>query len=482
MNKLPPLTPFLVSTFFVLVNHRELQPFVKWEELLGVWTLALAITYAGFRLVCCFVKDIRKAGLLTVLLVLFFCFYGDFDHSLKRLVNGCGWPALAHAHFLAPVLLTLFGVAAAAVLRTRWPLLRLKAVLRVFLAGMILATVLLLHLFPTQFVSRRDRPREVDEHGPFTQINQRPDIYYIVLDCYTSTENLKKFWGYDNSSFTAFLESNGFFVVPDAQANYDMTPRCMASALNMAHLQRPAAGLSEWGRVNRMCEIIDLASAPQKLRENGYEIVNLSLFDVAGQPQFYNNAPIDYLSLLDLMRLKSLFGYAESWWKRQHMADLHLKIFQRLAEAAAVPHPARPRFIYAHILAPHYPYVFHAGGKRSGLVSNTGTPQEYLEQLKYVNHLTTNAIATIRARSKSPPIIVLQGDHGFRALPAPNQHESARKILNAYHLPGGSRDWVYGGITPVNTFRVIFNRYFGAHYPLVPDEFHHRNDTLPLSP
>ena len=42
-------------------------------------------------------------------------------------------------------------------------------------------------------------------------------------------------------------------------------------------------------------------------------------------------------------------------------------------------------------------------------------------------------------------------------------------ILNAYHLPQGGSDLLYDFITPVNTFRLIFNYYFGADYDLLSD-------------
>jgi hypothetical protein len=40
--------------------------------------------------------------------------------------------------------------------------------------------------------------------------------------------------------------------------------------------------------------------------------------------------------------------------------------------------------------------------------------------------------------------------------------------LNAYYLPKGYKD-LYDSITPVNSFRIILNEYFGASYPLLPD-------------
>lgn len=42
-------------------------------------------------------------------------------------------------------------------------------------------------------------------------------------------------------------------------------------------------------------------------------------------------------------------------------------------------------------------------------------------------------------------------------------------ILNAYHLPDGGDAALYDSITPVNTFRVIFNHYFGTNLALLED-------------
>ncbi|MCJ7608209.1 hypothetical protein MUP00_00870, partial [Candidatus Bathyarchaeota archaeon] len=45
-------------------------------------------------------------------------------------------------------------------------------------------------------------------------------------------------------------------------------------------------------------------------------------------------------------------------------------------------------------------------------------------------------------------------------------------ILNAYYLPADSRSKLYPSITPVNTFRLIFDSCFGTHYGLLPDRVH----------
>jgi hypothetical protein len=44
-------------------------------------------------------------------------------------------------------------------------------------------------------------------------------------------------------------------------------------------------------------------------------------------------------------------------------------------------------------------------------------------------------------------------------------------ILNAYYLPGMRHDRLYPSITPVNSFRLIFDLYFHAGLRLLPDEY-----------
>jgi hypothetical protein len=50
--------------------------------------------------------------------------------------------------------------------------------------------------------------------------------------------------------------------------------------------------------------------------------------------------------------------------------------------------------------------------------------------------------------------------------------ETRLGILNAYYLPGVSHESLYPGISPVNSFRVVFNQYFGAGLPLLEDRSH----------
>jgi hypothetical protein len=96
----------------------------------------------------------------------------------------------------------------------------------------------------------------------------------------------------------------------------------------------------------------------------------------------------------------------------------------------------------------------------------------YVGQVSYINSQIIPIIDSILAQSEVKPIILLQGDHGFDL---PNRME----ILNAYLVPDVVRAQLYQGISPVNSFRLLFDAYFGAKYVLLPDKSFYSNYATP---
>jgi len=70
-------------------------------------------------------------------------------------------------------------------------------------------------------------------------------------------------------------------------------------------------------------------------------------------------------------------------------------------------------------------------------------------------------------------IIIIQGDTGAQISMQPDNEDFQRKrlsILLAYHIPNDTKNLLYENITPVNTYRIIFNNYFNADFELLDDK------------
>jgi hypothetical protein len=140
------------------------------------------------------------------------------------------------------------------------------------------------------------------------------------------------------------------------------------------------------------------------------------------------------------------------------------------------------------MVIPHVPFVFDADGNPVQPMGSadgyayTGGLEHYLQgyrgQAQYASKLAEEAIDDILRNSPTPPVIILQGDHGPGAyLDAGSADNTCLRerfgILNALYLPGQDAgrlaQSVPQDLTPVNTFRVVFNLYFGADLPMLPN-------------
>jgi len=318
-----------------------------------------------------------------------------------------------------------------------------------------------------------------------------PDIYYIILDGYGSSAILREFYSYDNSEFESYLANKNFFVTLKSTSNYQSTQLSIPSSLNMKYINDSNNILTE--------DILNNNSVAQFLKRKGYKFITLNSNKVLVSRNIFADLDIDcsfrpFLTLL--FKTTILFCLEEKF------DDLHrnaiLDFFIKLPEITKVP---GPKFIYAHLLCPHPPYLFGLNGEhvdiamRKKIISNdAGLPIDnknlYVDQLRYVNKRIRSVIEKILALSERDPIIILQGDHRPRLyliadtanglLPRLDCLRSRFGIFNAYYLPGGNSG-LYSSITPVNSFRLILNRYFQAGLPMLTDKNYYSTDPDPYS-
>jgi hypothetical protein len=304
-----------------------------------------------------------------------------------------------------------------------------------------------------------------------------PPIYYIILDSYTGGNELKDILHYDNSTFINYLQNKGFYVVSDSHSNYAWTALSMCATFNMQYLPfdkssgNQGEGLRikadipyDWSVINN--QLVKF------LKNIGYDFVDISKYSSLGF--YYRNmyANTFNINLLNMMIFSHsiAYNYLTPKLKQQDIFDQ----FQKLSAAINLN---KPTFTYAHFLIPHDAYVFDQNGHPpsfSSVVSmSTYEKRLYLDQLIFTNTMVEKVVDTILTKSQKQPIIIIQGDHGAMPHLVRDRNEGRRLrmgILNAYYFPQGGSKVLYNSITPVNSFRLMLNYYFGQTLPLLKDE------------
>ncbi len=332
----------------------------------------------------------------------------------------------------------------------------------------------------------------------------KPDIYYIVLDGYLRSDLLEVLYGYDNAEFETYLKANGFIVPPDVHSNYSRTAVSIPSTLNMDYVDAFSPGLENSRFWWLMQPYIDHSRVRAILESQGYETIALgtdwSLTDNQTTDVYLHPYPIMLTDFERYFLEDTAMGYLQPAIKGIASVptfDTHRTILvDSFAALKEIPKTSGPKFIFGHILAPHPPFVFDENGKPVDPPGsfNTddadtfhGSKQDYqngyLGQVKFLNAQMKVVLDAILRQSKTPPVIIIQADHGSGLLTdfssAENTCVKERfSPFAAYYLPGLEPDVIPANITPVNLFRTIFNEYFDAKMPILENKQYYYKDKI----
>lgn len=450
-------------------------------------------------------KDWTRAAIYSSILILLFISYGQVYAALNPVMLFGDY--IGRHRYLIPIWLIAGTLAF-------WGASRLRQNIRIVSNAANIISIALI-LFPVYKLANnyvmtlRNESANAASVSKISQFGQtaqviKPDVYYIILDMYGRDDILKDRFGYDNSEFLTQLEDLGFVVARCSVSNYNMTELSLASSFNMNYLDALGSQYTAGSKDRSGLPSLIYHSAVRGIFEKmGYRFINFESgftfteirdaneFLIPSYHQLNNGIAGVQINAFESLLLKTtafvIVSDAQAKWlnpindaldmRRVHVVR-ELFLLDKLPKLAV---EKSPKFVYAHILIPHPPFVFTKEGVDLNLPTSYGPDGSgpsakdysvgYRHQLDYIDSRLIPILKEIIQNSATPPIIIVQGDHGV--------DPKRSFILNAYYLPGQQNSVLWQNISPVNTFRVILNTYFHGKLEILPDINYASKDKAP---
>ncbi len=493
MLKRLPFHPFLLAIFPVLTllghNITEVSLDVSARPIIVVLAGTLFL-FVALRLA---LRNWLQAGLVLSLFLMLFFTYGQVYNLLKA--NPLTAAHLARHRYLLVVYAGLFMLGLVAIFRNHkgYP----NATLTLNLVSTLLLVLPVYQIVRYSIVAPAGQTFAA-KWSPSVKLaassdpSNRPDVYYIILDGYSRADVIQKYLNYDNTPFINQLRDLGFVIPPCSRSNYNATHTSITSSLNMEQIPTIFRWAEEQGMSPENVWGFLIHSQVRKQFESlGYKIV---AFDSGFEWTRIKDADlylsrtttpmgIQWMTPFEKMLVDSTMASVYTDWQTQTYQNKFTEANNpnsyfinqerfKLTELPKISQISDPTFTFAHILIPHVPFVFspqgiltdpgYYSGNMQNPINKKYFNEGYIDEIEFINEQIIPILKTILKNSATPPIIVIQGDHGHLGNTFP--------ILNAYYLPGDGSQKIYPTITPVNTFRLIFDTYFGGSYGLLPDE------------
>jgi hypothetical protein len=486
-----PIHPFLIGVYpiFVLyyLNIKEVAPAAIQQAV--ITSLVIIAIVAVFYLLI--LRSWTKAALPVSFTLLLIFTYGHIFNLIDGL-NFAGILIGRHRNVIPIwIIIYIVGLYFLARIKTSNSLTKSLNTFSIFIMALVLIEIAVFFL-QTTAVQREQKVSLPEIQSLSTSAVER-DVYYILIDAYSRQDVLRDQFDIDSSEFLNELKGMGFYIPNCAQSNYDTTYPSVTSSLNMNYVDTLGITHTEANRTIYK-PYIQNSLVRKSFEELGYQTIT---FKNSHPPIDINDSSyyFDYfkdrsaLDQNDSLNFQHLFlsttifhpvlAYLEgkneavsisSFWSKwiptaDSIDSREYRHYQQnvfaLETLASIPDLPRRNFIYAHLFVTHQPFVFYPDGSFHPSLVQDG--KAYRDQVLFANKRIPEIVKSILQKSDPKPIIIIQSDHGFVT------GVDRVKILNAYYLPDSNNEGLYETITPVNTFRLIFNIYFGGEYEMLPD-------------
>lgn len=347
----------------------------------------------------------------------------------------------------------------------------LDKVLLFITIGVVFSTVLT--FFNNIDKVRPNENNEAVENGTdnsISQTNKRqdlPNIYFLILDEYSSFNQIKKWYDYDNKVFYDFLKEHNFNIIMNSQ-NESMNTLTMSITTNYINLNYVVQNDN------------DFFGAQQK-RSNPYLF---RLLDEYGYKiEYYGGPPIKWKNevevktqsttvsgekFIDIIYKNNIFYPFVKQNKMTYATD-ELNNWNRFINTN---NGLNNNFVFFHSNGAHIPYVFDENGNSVSFSKS----RDLKDKLLYVNqyiYITRLSMEFVEKKIKEDPecIIIIMSDHSMRNLEDSSSKriipaKDFQQVFNAVYFQGKHLD-LSDNLSGVNTLRFVLDAILNTNMGVV---------------
>lgn len=306
-------------------------------------------------------------------------------------------------------------------------------------------------------------------------LKKKPNIYFLLLDTYSSPHIYKDKINYDNQEFLKFLKDEGFIVSENAFSNYPNTALSLSGTFSMNYLE------------NSDIKHDDILS-PDKavmsvLKNNAYKFVLIpSSFDFIGGRNAADITirPKNTSFLFSFSNINFLFSTYFVLLKQfmHSVSYIGPEEIQQLYDL----NPSGSKFVFIHYMQLHELAYDKSCKTTMNSVRVHPSMSLFHSNLACMNITAMDSIKTILENDPNS-IIIVQGDHGRppHGWPKGTSPKDLTKqfidrfsILSAIYIPGLDKndpiaEYLSESPSPVNNFRIIFSLLANKPVTLLKD-------------
>jgi hypothetical protein len=471
IDKLILWHPLLFSIVFVIMPFTQYAGLIPPAQIVAPFIVICAFASLSYFIIKRIVKKVGVAVALLSPLMIIYCNYGILYEYILSLTSGTKLkgPMLALATLVILIVLIVYVI----------KVLRLYggAIKKVNKAFCVISGALIISnafSITMQSIATAKINGSSGTLGISIQkhIGPLPDIYFVILDDYAAPSQMKRYFHYDMSPFVKYLRQKGF-IVTEMNTESLATAAILAGRINREAKKRRDGVLSSGNLSNSLLESMNILNTQDEeqmirlrnskvivyLKSIGYQFIHMGSWFAQTRYNQLADQNIncfgfqfkDELSMIIASNSVLRLAVINRYFHRKAVLD---------AFAAMENMPAtdgKPKFIFAHIICPHTPYVFGANGEK--LDFNPGKSKDnkqlYLDQHAFITKKVKELVDHKLSTAQAAPVIIIQADHGAR-MDKPRAHQ----VFSAIHIPNYKGKTWPDSISSTDTFRYVFTGIF----------------------